>query len=77
MSNLSITAQDISDVVQDILDVMCFDCFETALDKRSLAADILRVVAKQSTFAETKVGVTEEVVLVSEIIKIAAELDNF
>jgi len=36
MSNLSETAQD-------ILDVMWFDHFETAADKRSLAADILRV----------------------------------
>jgi hypothetical protein len=38
---------NLSDVTQNILDVMWFDQFETALDKRSLAADIIRVVADQ------------------------------
>lgn len=68
---------NLSDTAQDILDVMWFDHFETAADKRSLAADILRVLAKQSTFADVAVNRTEEVVLVDDILKIVEELEQF
>ena len=39
-------------------------------------AAALRALAKQSTFADTRVGVTEEVVLVDDILKIATELEQ-
>jgi hypothetical protein len=44
-------------------------------DLMALAA-ALRALAKQSTFADTRVGVTEEVVLVDDILKIATELEQ-
>ena len=40
-------------------------------------ATALRALAKQSTFADTRVGVTEEVVLVDDILKIATELEQW
>lgn len=40
-------------------------------------AAALRALAKQSTFADTRVGVTEEVVLVDDILKIATELEQW
>jgi hypothetical protein len=42
-----------------------------------IAAAALRAVAKQSTFADTRVGVTEEVVIVDDILKIATELEQW
>ena len=52
------------------------DAYENATDKYKALAAVLRALAKQSTFADTRVGVTEEVVLVDDILKIATELDN-
>ena len=40
-------------------------------------AAALRALAKQSTFADIRVGVTEEVVLVDDILKIATELEQW
>lgn len=40
-------------------------------------AAALRALAKQSTFADTRVGVMEEVVLVDDILKIATELEQW
>lgn len=47
----------------------------TDTEVRGIAA-ALRALAKQSTFADTRVGVTEEVVLVDDILKIATELEQ-
>jgi len=52
------------------------DAYENTTDKYKALADVLRALAKQSTFADTRVGVTEKVVLVDDILKIATELDN-
>ena len=43
---------------------------------RTRVAAALRAAAKQSIFADTKVGRTDEVVLVDTLLAIAAELDN-
>jgi hypothetical protein len=58
------------------------DAFNAGFD-RPLAVHLkpriavaLRALAKQSTFADTRVGVTEKVVLVDDILKIATELEQ-
>lgn len=40
-------------------------------------ATVLRALVEQSTFADTRVGVTEKVVLVDDILKIATELEQW
>ena len=52
------------------------DAYENTTDKYKALADVLRALAKQSTFADTRVGVTEKVVLVDDILKIATELEQ-
>jgi hypothetical protein len=72
---------NLSDVTQNILDVMWFDQFETDLDKRSLAADIIRVVADQVVpppvgdgLHDCCAGIIEQIR--EELLDIAAELDT-
>ena len=70
MSDLSQEAQKIVDAFFDEWDVY-------AKDKAIYAIAVaLRALAKQYTFADTAVNVTEKVVLVSDILKIATELEN-
>lgn len=72
MSNLSLQAQD-------ILDVMWFDHFETVADKRSLAADILRVVINQLQYdtSDWMESTNHMVIDVRDILKIIEELEQF
>lgn len=72
---------DISLVTQKILDAWNkkLDPEVTCLTRdpeREALAEAFRAVAKQSTFADTAVNQTEEVVLVSDLLAIAAELEN-
>jgi hypothetical protein len=70
MTDLSPQAQAIVDAFFDEWDVY-------ARDKAMYAISAaLRALAKQYTFADTAVNVTEKVVLVSDILKIATELEN-
>jgi len=68
---------ELSPQAQSILDVMWFDYFETVGDKRSLAADIIRAIAKQSIFADVSLNKTIEVVPVDILLAIANELETF
>jgi hypothetical protein len=52
------------------------DAYENTTDKYKALAAVLHSLANQFTFADTRVGVTEKVVLVDDILKIATELDN-
>lgn len=69
MTELSPDAQEVLDAFQGVI------LYTSIADMTALAA-ALRALANQSTFADTRVGVTEEVVLVDDILKIATELDN-
>ena len=64
MTNLSPQAQEI------------VDAYESTTDKYKALADVLRALTKQSTFADTAVNKTEEVVLVDHILSIAKELEQ-
>jgi hypothetical protein len=70
MTQLSPQAQKVVDAFYKEWEGWCGD------DVINAIAAVLHALAKQSTFADTKVGVTEEVVLVDDILKIATELDN-
>jgi hypothetical protein len=67
------------DIAQDILDVMWFDHFETVADKRSLAADILRVVINQLQYdtSDWMESTNHMVIDVRDILKIVEELEQF
>lgn len=64
-------------MAQEILDLMWFDRFHTAADKRSLAAYILRILTdKAETFCDPSEGKTAAV-RVDDILKIVEELEQF
>ena len=64
MTNLSPQAQEI------------VDAYEETTDKYAALSAVLRALTKQSTFADTAVNKTEEVVLVDHILSIAKELEQ-
>ena len=73
---------DLSPAAQTVLDAflngyICNPGYNVAFesDRNGLAA-ALRAAAKQSIFADTKVGRTDEVVLVDTLLAIAAELEG-
>ena len=53
------------------------DAYESTTDKYKALAAVLRVLVKQSTFADVAVNRTEEVILVNDILKIVEELEQF
>ena len=53
------------------------DAYESTADKYKALAAVLRVLVKQSTFADVAVNRTEEVILVNDILKIVEELEQF
>ena len=67
---LSPAAQAVSNAAKSSLD------WEAGYLPNAVAAAALRAVAKQSIFADTRVGVTDEVVLVDTLLAIAAELEG-
>jgi hypothetical protein len=69
MTELSPDAQEVLDGFQGVI-------LDTSFADLMALAAALRALAKQSTFADTRVGVTEEVVLVDDILKIATELEQ-
>ena len=73
MSELSPAAQA---VAKAALYVSSCDPEEYPHQAQEIAAAALRAVAKQSIFADTRVGVTDKVVLVDTILAIAAELEG-
>ena len=66
MTDLSPAAQAVLDAAVVVNDLVCTDSIAAAL----------RAAAKQSTFADTRVGVMDEVVLVDTLLTIAAELEG-
>ena len=65
MTNLSPQAQEI------------VDAYESTTDKYKALAAVLRAIIKQSTIADVAITGTEVVVLVNDILKIIAELEQF
>ena len=68
---------DLSPQAQAIIDAFDFEYYQKATTRQVTLAAVLRAVAKQSTVADTRVGVTEKVVLVDDILKIATELEQW
>ena len=76
-NNKSAPTSPAAQAVRNAYHEICEDYIETWLNfnhNRGLAA-ALRAAAKQSIFADTKVGRTDEVVLVDTLLAIADELE--
>lgn len=73
------TNKQLSSQAQEILEVMWFDHFESAADKRSLAADILRVLIDECSEVRGtgRVDKKSQVVSVKTLMKLIEDLEQF